>query len=903
MKLSVLLSVLAATGASFANELTISDDVIVKTGPGTEEITAAQVGSRSVRVEEGVLRIVQESVTKARYVRFTVREKNPWRTTNAGVLVQMDSFQLVKGGDLVAYPEGTTACNSDGSEGTAPKVLTYERTEAGNWCENGTSINGFTIDMGESVEFDGYVIGPATISTGRMPYSFTVEVGVDDGADGIDWALFDDKTQYCTSGYGADWFTGANNYSPRMPPVYAPNPLSVFSAAATVTVASGATLELADVSGRLPNLSGSGTVRLAGGSPELTGDCTFAGAFDGYGRLLFAMDNDVVSGFSFASLALQVENVGKARSFAVVGAETSARLPIILDRADAPLDLTLVGKIETAKATRRFDRFDNELPFVRYGRTLSCNAEIGFADEVPTLFRYVRYIPISGSGSLTIQAQEIKLFSGGELQPQTDFQFAVLDAFRTTNYTSNVLSDQHALICSPGQMNTGIAQAQRLFDADSATYYQHNLQTAYGLGGSLSNSPALTVTFRGLKAFDRFEFWQPTYDIANNPAYWPGMWRLETSVDGNTWELLDDQSKEKVETSRLYTGWPPVVTTPVSSGAAPRTDAWFAIDEYELAADESVVGALKYVRLFLRELSNSSEVTNGASYIDIAELELHKNGSKVDWPEGTVCTRTDAQKTAAPGLINAPVAMPYDDWQHATDNEAADGGGDRANAQRVQWDPGYAQLCRGAGFVVEMPEAVDFDQYKLFAGYNQDGLYRIPSKWTLDVSYDGENWTAVDSADRENGFDVPSVWTVFQFFVKRSVDFSSVGRFASDRFADDKPLKIDTGVTLTLANANETIGGLNGAGAVALADADLTVKDGDSLFSGVISGTDGTLVVDGGTLVLAKADLTGLAKVVLRNGATLKGKAAYQDGLVFDVEEGCINQLRKIGNGLMLILH
>ncbi len=53
-------------GMSFAEELTIGDNEIVKTGSGTSEVTAAQVGARSVRVEGGVLRIVQTSATRAR---------------------------------------------------------------------------------------------------------------------------------------------------------------------------------------------------------------------------------------------------------------------------------------------------------------------------------------------------------------------------------------------------------------------------------------------------------------------------------------------------------------------------------------------------------------------------------------------------------------------------------------------------------------------------------------------------------------------------------------------------------------------------------------------------------------------------------------------------------------------
>lgn len=879
-------------GMSFAEELTIGDNEIVKTGSGTSEVTAAQVGARSVRVEGGVLRIVQTSATRARYVRFKVRERNPWRTQNANGTTEMQSFQLVNGENLVAYPEGTTATDLGVNTKTtllAQNVLTYGRVQANEWCTDESTTPGFTIDMQETVEFNGYTLGTAWNSPGRMPYSFTVEVGVDDGHGGIDWALFDDRAQYCSSSYGKDWFGTGSSYSPRMVPVYAANPLPVFASQAIVSVVSGATLELDGVSGRLPNLSGSGLVKLSSARPSLTGNCSFTGSFDGVGVLTFAMDNDVVSPFTFATTGLRVENVGKARSFLVSGGVTAAKLPIIYDSAEAPLDLTVAGKVETPKLPKRVDRFQNDVSFVRNGRTMYSDADVTLLDAAPVQMKYLRYFPISGAGTPNvIQAQEIKFFSDSTLLMPTDVQLAWADAFATTNYTTSVLSDEKTVIASAQQSNV-----PKLFDADATTYYQYNQTSTYGLGGGLKNCPGITVTFEAMKGFDTFEFWQPTYDICNNVAYWPGMWRIETSVDGNVWEVLDDQSESKVETSRLYTGWPPVVTTPVSSGAMLRETAWFSADGYTLTEDMSISGELKYLRIFLRELSSSAETTNGSSYVDIAELEVHKSASKVAWPSGTIAYCTDGAKTSVPGLINAPAAMPWDDNNstHINENAAVDGSSDMAN--RAIWNVGYEKLSQGAGFIIEMPQAITFDQYKIYAGYNWNGNYRIPSKWTFDVSYDGENWTTIDSADRENGFDVPNVWAVSQFFVKRSVDLSDVGRMESDSFADDKLLIIHAGATLSLSNANETVGGLNGEGNVLLTDADLTVKDGDSLFSGTISGASGTLVVDGGTLTMNKANLKGLSKIILKNGATLKGNAVYQNSLAVEVEAGCVNALYK----------
>lgn len=560
------------------------------------------------------------------------------------------------------------------------------------------------------------------------------------------------------------------------------------------------------------------------------------------------------------------------------------------------MHLRIAGAVETPSLPRRVDRFGDPVPFVRHGTTTVLDASAPqpvFLSTAPALIKHFRYLPITGHGAYVEQADEIKFYRDDTLQDATDVQFAYMDAYRTVNYTSGALVDQDANTLSPGKT----AEVAKLFDSYTSTYFQYNQPEA--ARGDLANTPGLTVTFRRAKSVDRFEFWQPTYAAASNPAYWPGKWRLETSVDGNVWEVLDDQSGELVDQSRLYTGWPPVVTTPVASGTVPRADAWFAPDACELAADTEIRGELKYLRLFLRELSNSSEVTNGASYIDIGELEIHRDGAKVAWPEGTVCYRTDGLKTLEPGLINAPAAMPNDAWNGSAENEVVDGGGDAANAQRAIWNPGYEQLCQGAGFVVEMPEAVAFDRYKLYAGYNQDGNYRIPSKWTLDVSYDGKNWTAVDSADREQGFDVPSVWSVFQFFVSRTVDFSSVGRLASEAFADTVSVTVAAGASLTLTTADETVGALGGEGTVALNDASLTLAGGESTFAGTVTSANGELIVDGGTLTLLKADLRRLEKIVLKNGAVLKGRAFCSPGLVVETGAGCENDLRPI-SGLIL---
>lgn len=894
-----LLGAMLFSGPACADALEESDGVLVKTGPGTLEIDASAIGSRSVRVAEGRLKITQSPVSSARYVRFRIRETNPWYTTNAGHLREMQSFQLVKGEEIVAYPEGTSVTNLGNveSENDPANILVYDRRQDGDWlCSSDDP--GFVIDMKQNVSFNGYVIAGAYISTGRSPYSFTVEIGVDGDDGSVEWFLFDDKTQYYTAGYGKDYFTGENGYAPRMPPVYAHNPLAVFGEQAVVEVGEDAALELAHVAGRLPNLSGAGAVILDAACVALTGQCSFTGSFGGVGAVAFETENEKLPPFSFDTLAIRLENRGKPREMSVAGPGTK-KLPLVYDSATAPLDLILQGRVETPGKPLLADKFGQPVAFVRHGKTTYCDhdTDVAFVAASPAIAKHIRFSPICAMSSLISQTQELAFFLDGAPVSLKDSLFMYADASKTTNYTMQATSDQNVSALTKKDAN-----AIRLFDADATTYYQYNNgNTGSGFGGAWENTPALHVCFEKTKAFDAFVLWQPTYAIANNPGYWIAMWRIEASFDGNTWEMLSDRSHAPVSASDLYTGWPPVVEKAVAEGRFPRGGAWLAPDAFAVTKPIVLAGELKYLRLNITELANGHGETNGSSYIEIAELELHKDGQKVPWPEGTVAYRTDGSKTPAPGLVNAPVAMPNDNINNGyAENKTADGGGDADQAQTAVWDPGYETLKNGAGFIVEMPAAVAFDSYKIYAGYNWDGTYRTLSKWTFDVSYDGQAWYPLDVADREQNLAMKVVWVSFQHYATRTADSAGAMPFQSDFFADDKPVALAETAVLAVTNAQETLYALSGSGTLELgARASLTLR-GDSTFSGTARGA-GTLIVDGAHLTLSHANLRGLSRIELRNGATLSGKAYFTDGLVVACEAGCTNNLLPVSFMMLIV--
>jgi autotransporter-associated beta strand protein len=103
---------------------------------------------------------------------------------------------------------------------------------------------------------------------------------------------------------------------------------------------------------------------------------------------------------------------------------------------------------------------------------------------------------------------------------------------------------------------------------------------------------------------------------------------------------------------------------------------------------------------------------------------------------------------------------------------------------------------------------------------------------------------------------------------------------AANTFAPTSAFTIASGATLNLANFNQTIGSLAGAGNVALGSAALTTN-GDNTsttFSGTISGTGGLIKIGTGTLVLAGANSYSGGTTIAGGTITLANNQALGTG-------------------------
>ncbi len=872
---------------------------LVKTGSGTIDLSTSAIEADTVAVEGGTLCVAQAATTRARHFRFTFLEQDPWHTQNKNSMGQMGYFGLVLGTADVAWPSGATATDNSGA--SIPQVLVHgENAESGDWQASQYAGASFVVDAGEEIEFDGYRIAGATISTGRNPYRFTVDVGVEeDGA--IVWHRFDEQKTFVAAEYGrdraADGTDGAWCYAPRMLPIHAPNPLPVFRSDAAVSVASGATLALRGVSGALPSLSGEGTVRLEGARPRLTGDCSFTGLFDGRGVVIFAMDGATVPAFRFASLAFRVANEGAARTWALAGAEGApAILPDAEDTAEAPLSLALSGPVVRRKAPARVDRFGRALgASALHGFVAYDGASISYADA-PALARFVRFRPLSGRDTNVGITGELDLRLGG-VSATPALAYSYLDPFATTNWTSGILDDQNAYIENIRRSTA------KLFDGDADSYDQRNDLT----GDEGATAPAV-CTLSSITAFDSVVPSAPSTSAMGNGALLTREWSLEASLDGSDWERV-------IPYCDLTDALGPWGSTaynrgelgdwPISGAAGGATVP--AASQRVAGGTMAVSNALVNVRMIVTELSGEGG-TGVGSFLSFGELQLHSGENWVLWPAGTTAAWTWADGTLGPAdgsaasVADSTGAFTTNVWDNYAANQALDG------PDEAQWSVGSAEkLAAGAGFAITTGAPVDFDSYAIYMGGQWRPNNRCPTAWTLEVSYDGESWAVADAASGYAWNTLSAGWSYMRdhWYCTRGADLSGLDALAGrDDFADDATLVVDAGATFAVSSVRETVGALDGTGDVVLSGRSpvLTIAgdDDEARFSGRISG-DGTLVIAGGTAKLRGANLRGLSRIVVQSGATLAGTAEFESGAPeIVVEEGGACTLRAAGMGFVM---
>lgn len=815
-------------------------------------LPASRCAADSIHVGEGSQTLTQAYDTTARYVRIKCEKTNPWETLNANGTWGFSFFGLTRDGELVPYSASAQAHGSDGSDASA--VLSTVRAEKdANWQQPmGVDL---IVDMGEATTFNGYSYGQPWNCPGRAPYDFTIEISV----DGSEWFLWERRRGAMSGQYGTS--DGIGSYAPRTDPQPVANAVPIFAATDTVTIDAGAELVLDHVNGRVPNLSGAGTLRIAGGRIILTGDCTFTGVIAGYGEVVIATENAEIGPLSFGATAFEVTNDGKARTLKLA----SGFLPVLKDSADAPLTVELNGAVGRLAQPKRivtaFGEAASTVPL--HGKTIYRNATVETLDSAPRIARFIRYVTVKGFSTVHVIG-DIQLRLGGVRQALPTAAHGWHNLYATTNFTQHGITSQDAF----GKRNSD--RLRYLSDGDNETYYQWNVAD---IGGSKVEAYA-QIDMPYPIAFDSVSIAVPSSATTDNGAHLPQQWIIETSMDGELWTQVQMQDSDYE-----YGTWP-YRRGELRDEAVPESEDWTrgAVEIADGALE--IANSLRYLKLLVYGLSGDGG-TNVGSLLSFGEMQLHSGGVWQPWPSGVTAKWTGKGDMSVTNVCNSTAEFVTNVWNNYATNQTRDQG------VEAQWPVGSAAaVAQGVGFVIDGGTGLSFDAYALYMGGQWLPNNRVPNVWTLSASYDGVNYAEIDRCD--NGYELvskrpvdnPRNWAYMydHWFCTRAVDLSSLAALGqTDMLPDDGELTVGEGSVFTLRSAKETVGSLTGGGTVAFEGRApvLTVSGAD--FSGSITG-EGTLVLAGGTNHFDNANLSGVRRIVIAESAVVTGSAQFGGG-------------------------
>ena len=250
--------------------------VLVKTGAGTLDLSAAVLRNEGLEIREGAVLFASggSAVVSCRYLRWNVTKTRPAKSAppeygNTGS--QFSEFRLFRGGKMLPRPAHATAiCANDWSESPKKGIDGDLKTKC--------YANPFVADFGEEVTFDGYSFATANDAIGRDPASWTVEAGFATAA-GIQWAPIG----------SVQGFEAPKARFAEAGKVFPVSVSDVVPAGYPVVVRAAGRLVLRGANEMLEAVSGDGLVQLEGGASVSFGaDCAFTGTVCGGGAVNFA---------------------------------------------------------------------------------------------------------------------------------------------------------------------------------------------------------------------------------------------------------------------------------------------------------------------------------------------------------------------------------------------------------------------------------------------------------------------------------------------------------------------------------------------------------------------------------------------------------------------------------------
>ena len=459
------------------------------------DFSQAILANASLTATNGTVMFAAPEVAKGRLLRFLPMASRPaamGAPTYGTNGIQIAEIRVLLGGAPVPWPEGTTAWAKHPTTGSeqAPKVV--DGKSSTKWYSGLTAFHPVIIDCGEEVVFDAYQFQTAGDAIGRDPVGWTLSVGSVSGSV-TNWVVIDEQVNAIDSvplGRGAwtDTFSVLRS-------MYLP----VFASDYALTVSKPATAAFGWMGQTFENLAGDGLIVATNGAAvTIGGASTFTGS----------VSSEEPVRLTYGTAAVPT----------LTGAD--AGTVIVNDGADATM-------VFPAGVRTQAGSWQDGIG------TLGLDVQAG-----ATLF-------VSGTNSAYTGATTVR--TGGEIRLTPGFtarylRFTILNCTANQGARNAQLSEIQLM-----QMGEGLTWPEGTTAATQGDVKREvNPETAAQLIDGTVDTKCywgslvypVDITLPEPMSFDGYRWYTANDSMTTRN---PVSWRLEASMDGVAWTLVDEQ--------------------------------------------------------------------------------------------------------------------------------------------------------------------------------------------------------------------------------------------------------------------------------------------------------------------------------------------------------------------------
>ena len=368
----------------------------------------------------------------------------------------------------------------------------------------------------------------------------------------------------------------------------------------------------------------------------------------------------------------------------------------------------------------------------------------------------------------------------------------------------------------------------------------------------------LVFDFQAPLTFDSYQFYTGTYssDLDRIPV----SWTIEGSDDNATWRLIDARV-DNASMRQLGTLIGPFAILSPASRGVPQ--GYWAMTNRESDRVEAVCARyIRWTPFETRPSSNSSDYANSGYQLGEFKLML-----------GTNFLTLANVVASAPGIAynGMPPSMAFDNI--------------------VAMDNRFYSISTYNPLTADLGSNVVFNGYAYYTG--QNGAGRDPIAWKFEISSNGTEWVLADLKTNQT---IPVARLALAGTWPLNLATSGTRHYAA--IPDTSRMVVETNGTLRVDFTDETVGALEGAGAIRLNDAYLGLSvAADAQFSGRIQGAgivhvkgtgmqtfNGVLSYTGALqastrVTLTQAVIAGVTNLALRSGGSVQGSATLSNAL------------------------